>query len=53
MGSKNRHGIRNKAKGGGKKWRPSPNDPVLEERKKNDRIDWKPSIGDLFKKEKR
>lgn len=30
MGRTNVHGIRHKAKGGGKKWRPSPNDIILQ-----------------------
>jgi hypothetical protein len=48
MGRKNEHGIRKKAKGGGKKWRPSPGDPVLKERKRKDRTKWVGSLRDLF-----
>jgi hypothetical protein len=50
MGAKNKHGIRRKAKGGGKKWRPSPGDPVIEERKNKDRTDWKGAVRDVFRK---
>lgn len=51
MALTNSHGIRHKAKGGGKKWRPSPNDPVLAQpQARLITTKWTNSIRDLFRK---
>lgn len=54
MGRVNKHGIRHKARGWHKKWRPSPNDPALAPPKKPAvQTKWSDSIKDVFQKKKR
>jgi hypothetical protein len=53
MGQTNIHGIRHKAKGGGKKWRPSPNDHILEQKPKP-RLQnpWTQSVRDALRRKR-
>jgi hypothetical protein len=51
MGRTNKHLIRHKAKGGGKKWRPGPNDPIFEQSKpRAEKTNWRDSVADVFGK---
>lgn len=50
MANKNKHMIRHKAKGSGKKWRPSPNDPGMEGPKSKPPTKWYGTTRDLFSK---